>query len=147
MTTAEPALAPVTAPARPLVGDAMVLDHDPSSVPAARACLAQRLAHLPDDLLDDTLLVLSELLGNAVRHGAAPTAAGAGGVEVRWTLVPGAVHLEVVDGGGGEPRVVDRGEHAVSGRGLTIVEALSRSWGTTALGGGRRAVWSWITAS
>lgn len=138
-----------TAPAP--VSDVMVLDHDSASVPAARACLAQRLAHLPHDLLDDTLLVLSELLGNAVRHGSAPTTAGlgapAGGVEVRWSLAPGAVRLEVVDGGGGEPHVVDRGEQAVSGRGMAIVEALSHSWGTTALGGGRRAVWSRITAA
>ena len=146
MTTTAPALAPPSA----LVRDVMVLDHDPASVPAARARVAQRLAHLPGDLLDDTLLVLSELLGNAVRHGAAatagPTAASAGGVEVRWALAPGAVHLEVVDGGGGEPRVVDRGERAVSGRGMAIVEALSQSWGTTALDGGRRVVWSTITA-
>lgn len=138
--------APAPAHALVLVRDAMVLDRDPASVPAARALVAQRLAHLPHDLLDDTLLVLSELLGNAVRHAGAP-ATPAGSVEVRWTLVPGAVHLEVVDGGGGEPRVVDRGEHAVSGRGMAIVEALSQSWGATALGGGRRAVWSRITAS
>ena len=147
MTTrapAPPASAPATAPAQ----DAMVLDHAPAAVPAARAHLAARLGHLPHDLLDDTLLVLSELLGNAVRHGAAITAAGPGGaLEVRWTLAPGAVRLEVVDGGGGEPRVADRGEHAVSGRGMAIVEALSHSWGTTCLDDGRRAVWSRITAT
>lgn len=137
MTTRAPALpdAPV------VVGDVMVLPHAATSVPAARSRLAQGLAHLPCDLVDDALLVLSELLGNAVRH-----TAGGGHLEVRWSAATYEVRLEVVDGGGGVPRVADRGHGAVSGRGMAIVEALSQSWGTTALDDGRRAVWSQITA-
>lgn len=142
MTTCAPA--PPLAPDAPVaLGDVMLLAHAASSVPAARSCLAERLAHLPRDLVDDALLVLSELLGNAVRH----TVASAGHLEVRWSATPCAVRLEVVDGGGGEPRVSDRGEGAVSGRGMAIVEALSQSWGTTALDDGRRAVWSRIVAT
>lgn len=133
--------APAPTDASPAPGDAMVLAHAAASVPEARSCLAQRLAHLPRDLVDDALLVLSELLGNAVRH----TAAG-GHLEVRWSASPGALLLEVVDAGGGVPRVADRGHGAVSGRGMAIVEALSQSWGTTTLDDGRRAVWSRLVA-
>lgn len=123
--------------------DVMVLPHAAASVPDARAHLSARLRHLPDELLEDTLLVLSELLGNAVRH----TPVSTGDVEVRWAAAPGAVDLEVVDGGGGEPLACDRGEDAVSGRGLAIVDALSQSWGSRALESGRCSVWSRIAAS
>lgn len=134
--------APAASDAPVLVEDVMVLPHAAASVPAARSRLADRLAHLPHDLVDDALLVLSELLGNAVRH-----TVSAGDLEVRWASTPGAVRLEVVDGGGGEPRVAERGEGAVSGRGMAIVETLSQSWGTTSLDDGRRAVWSRIAAA
>ncbi len=75
---------------------------------------------------------MSELFGNAVLHGRGP---------VRLSLIrePGHVRLEVFDTGPtwGE-RSINDDEH---GRGLVIVNALSRAWGMTPESEGR-TVWA-----
>lgn len=85
-------------------------------------------------MLDDAALIASELVGNALRH-ARPLPEG--GVSVRWELTDDSVRLEVTDGGGDtEPRLGAAGAverqlaiMTTGGRGLSIVEALSDSWG------------------
>jgi anti-sigma regulatory factor (Ser/Thr protein kinase) len=103
---------------------------------------------VPEPVVDDAALVLSELVGNAVRHGAP---IGAGTVRASWWVAGGAVHLEVCDGGPGLPgvdvgarlgalrRVPAVEELTVpvadeGGRGLPLVDLLSARWGTTAPG-------------
>ncbi|ORT56796.1 ATP-binding protein [Streptomyces sp. CB03238] len=102
-----------------------------------RAEVRHRLAtwHL-DALADDALLVITELAGNAVRHGVPPVS-----IRVRRTHDEDGRHcllLEVEDAGPGVDVawVRARWRHpsytfADGGRGLFIVNALADSWGDT----------------
>lgn len=96
---------------------------------------------VPADLLDDAALVVSELVGNALRHGA-PLPGG--GLDAAWEMAPDSVHVEVTDGGEGhdDERSWTRAGSAddESGRGLAIIGMLSRRWGAgrTSVG---RCVW------
>lgn len=75
----------------------------------------------------DATLVLSELMSNAIRHaGPLPGAQ----VRVAWTLTGGTLEMSVTDGGGRtEPHPVRPSPSALGGRGLNIVEHMSRRWG------------------
>ena len=75
---------------------------------------------------DDARLVVSELIGNAVRH-AQPLDDGT--VLVTWTAGPRGLDIAVTDGGARTtPERVDASVSDVSGRGLSIVETLSTRW-------------------
>ncbi|MGY1453571.1 ATP-binding protein [Streptomyces sp. SS8] len=97
-----------------------------SSVPRARHAvrdlLGRRGAPLADELMDGLLLILSELVTNAVRHAALLSTEI--GVEVR--LDAGRVRLGVEDGHPyrpAAPAAVPEREHT-GGRGLLLVEAV-----------------------
>lgn len=85
--------------------------------------------------LDDAALVLSELVGNAVRHGAGDT--------VRVALHRDGDRLRItVDDDSPQPpapRQVDW--DAEGGRGMMIIEALASGWGH-ALRGPGKSVWA-----
>jgi anti-sigma regulatory factor (Ser/Thr protein kinase) len=75
----------------------------------------------------DATLVLSELVSNAIRH-ARPLPGGQ--VRVSWTLDGGTLELAVSDGGGPtRPRAARYSVSSLGGRGLSIVDHLSRRWG------------------
>jgi serine/threonine-protein kinase RsbW len=75
---------------------------------------------------EDARLVVSELIGNAVRH-AQPLADGT--VQVTWAAGPRGIDISVTDGGARTtPERVDASVSDVSGRGLSIVESLSTRW-------------------
>lgn len=118
------------------------LQHSPVAVPTARREIRRELlaAGLEENLLDDVEVVVSELLGNSVRHAAAI----AGGVVLlAWRVASDEVVIRVTDGGGGRgvaPR--NGGPMADSGRGLQIVERLARVWGVSEHAGGLRSVWA-----
>jgi anti-sigma regulatory factor (Ser/Thr protein kinase) len=84
--------------------------------------------------LDDVLVMVSELATNAVRHGG-------GGFDVVVATSGDELRVEVVDASPAIPQAQWVPAGATSGRGLAIVEALSESWGVTALEGGGKAVW------
>lgn len=115
-----------------------------SSAPAVRRCLARDLAvaGVPATVADDACLVLAELVGNAVRHGAP---LGAGGLEVDWAIVDGSVEVRVTDGGGGVPRQRTPVPGAESGRGLTIVDAVAATWGVERPRSGETTVWARVS--
>jgi anti-sigma regulatory factor (Ser/Thr protein kinase) len=95
---------------------------------------------LADTVLDDVEVVVSELLGNSVRH-ARPIAGGV--LLLHWQLTDDELTIRVTDGGGGRgvvPR--DSDPMSDSGRGLHIVERLSMVWGVTDHAGGLRSVWA-----
>ncbi|WP_433244395.1 ATP-binding protein [Streptosporangium sp. CA-135522] len=103
------------------------LPHEPSIVGKARAMVHETLAAWGlQSLADDVVLVVGELLANAITYGEPPVGlslwAGADGFCVR-----------VTDHGPEQPRHLDLGIEAVHGRGLTIVEALAHDSGVTPL--------------
>jgi serine/threonine-protein kinase RsbW len=79
-----------------------------------------------DETRDDARLVVSELVGNSIRH-ARPLADGT--MHVAWTSQDSSVDIAVSDGGAlTTPERVDAGVSDLAGRGLSIVETLSARW-------------------
>lgn len=103
--------------------------HIAASVPTARRAIAQDLQvrGVPVETIDEAEIVVSELVGNAVRH-ARPLTDGT--VRVHWQVRAKVVELDVTDGGG---RTVPKPQHfspyASSGRGLRIVRSIAHEWG------------------
>ena len=88
------------------------------------------------ELADDAALVVSELVANAVQHTACHA------IRVRVTrLEQGRVQVAVVDKSHCLPAPRSSGEEDGSGRGLTLVEAVTTRWGTDPLPWGKR-VWA-----
>ena len=112
-----------------------LLSAAPSSVRDARSMVRRELSLWgADDLIDDCMLIVSELVTNAVKHGGAACALrirGGGGV----------VRGELFDPGAGAPRVCARDMEATGGRGLQIVDALADDWGVTHPSSGGKSVW------
>lgn len=94
---------------------------------AARAELGRALTagQLPQGIVDDAVVVVSELVTNAVRH-ASPGPDGQVGVE--WALDARRLWLRVSDGGRRHGDSSSQGVDPVGGRGLSIVAALSDAW-------------------
>jgi anti-sigma regulatory factor (Ser/Thr protein kinase) len=105
-----------------------------------------RRGGVAETVIDDAVLILSELLSNACRHGRplGDTLAGDGDVRAAWRVDPsGRLTVEVTDGGGptrpvpATPSVTARG-----GRGLNIITALARDWGVRDEAHGEVTVWA-----
>jgi anti-sigma regulatory factor (Ser/Thr protein kinase) len=78
------------------------------------------------ETLDDARVVVSELVGNSVRH-AHPLPVNH--LTVSWFVDDDDLVISVSDGGSGtSPQPLHVGEGAVSGRGLSIVQALVERW-------------------
>jgi anti-sigma regulatory factor (Ser/Thr protein kinase) len=92
------------------------------------------------NLYDDAAVVVSELVTNAIRYGLSPGASHA----LRLVLVRYERQLVcmVTDPGDAAPRMQEPDWVAETGRGLHIIEAMSRAWGWTPLLGGGKAVWA-----
>ena len=101
---------------------------EPSTVPAARKAFAEAFAGLPEDLLENGKIVLSELVTNAVRYGADPDR---GWVHVVVHRVPMGMRIEVTDSGesGGAPVLRADDADRTSGWGLFLVARLADRWG------------------
>ncbi len=109
----------------------LLLPFAASSVGAARRRLVSDLmtAGIYDSAVCDVALVISELLSNALRH-AAPLPGSQ--IRVAWRIDEESVQVSVSDGGG---------MTVPGGRGLRIVERLSRRWGTST-GDAGTTVWA-----
>lgn len=80
----------------------------------------------PASVIDDALIVISEMIANAVSHGL-PTEDGM--VEISWTLNGDLLELSVYDGGeGGSLKPIDFDEDSLSGRGLSIINRVADRW-------------------
>lgn len=78
------------------------------------------------ETIEDGRLVVSELVGNSVRH-ARPLSDGT--ILVSWRHDRGGIRVSVTDGGSGSrPHAVRAPVSALSGRGMSIVEALAADW-------------------
>lgn len=104
----------------------------PEQVGAARRWLARLLEGIAE--AGDAVLACSELAANAITHSRSGLPGGA--FTVRVAIDGDAIRIEVADQGGAwsgaRKGPGDEGDEAgQSGRGLTIVTAVARSWGTT----------------
>ncbi|MFJ4850333.1 ATP-binding protein [Streptomyces sp. NPDC088733] len=86
-----------------------------------------------DDVADTAELLVSELVGNALRHARAPLA-------LNCVLLGDTICCAVIDGSPDLPQVVGAGSEDESGRGLTLVELLAARWGSDTNQTGK-AVW------
>jgi len=98
-----------------------------------------------ESVIDDAVLILSELLSNACRHGRPLGDAldGDGDVRAAWRVDPsGRLTLEVTDGGGPtRPVPATPSVTAHGGRGLNIITALAKDWGVRDDTRGEVTVW------
>ncbi|MDX3364067.1 ATP-binding protein [Streptomyces sp. ME02-6978.2a] len=125
----------------------MAVPHGPAGVGQARHRMRAQLRRggVSEAVIDDAVLILSELLSNACRHGRplGDALAGDGDVRAAWRVEPsGRLTVEVTDGGGptrpvpATPSVTARG-----GRGLNIITALAQDWGVRDDAHGEVTVW------
>jgi anti-sigma regulatory factor (Ser/Thr protein kinase) len=92
-----------------------------------------------DALRDDAALVTSELVTNALRHGA-------GTVVVRASFVEGRLSIAVSDSGDALPEQLPIDAERIGGLGLHIVERVSGEWGVSPFPGGK-TVWATLVDS
>jgi anti-sigma regulatory factor (Ser/Thr protein kinase) len=96
---------------------------------AVRDALRDRGSHLPQQMRDDLLLLLTEVVTNAVRHSGATS-----GDPIRIAMNENrdCVRVEVTDPGGGfaKPDRLVPDLTKTGGLGLVLVDRLSRAWGT-----------------
>lgn len=112
------------------------LTAEPASASGARqfVCL-QLLGHGLPQLQDDLPLVVSELVTNAITHAQTPftVVLQREGPSVRLTVQDLSPQVPVM----ATPAAMDGG-----GRGLVIVDVLSREWGVLTHPGGSKSVWA-----
>lgn len=127
----------------------MALPHGPMGVADARRRLRADLyaQGVPDPVVDDAVLIVSELISNSCRHArplgdgmgspedgrlsAGDSGPGGNGIRAAWSVgQDGLLTLEVTDGGGPtRPRPSSPSLTAHGGRGLGIVGNLALRWG------------------
>lgn len=100
---------------------------DTSSVSGARHLACAQLANWGlDEQSDVTVLLISELVTNALRHAW-------GGPTLTLSVQDGMLHCEIEDANPALPPASpahSRGEDEETGRGLQLVDLLSGSWGS-----------------
>ncbi|WP_038533147.1 ATP-binding protein [Amycolatopsis methanolica] len=121
---------------------ALVLDFEPSAVPplvAVRRWAASALADLGQDHLTAVLLAATELVTNAYDHGGGPRR-----LRLHRDEDPCRIHLEVDDDSSRMPVLTDSAPADRRGRGLHIVNAVARDWGSRHAPDGGKTVWATI---
>ncbi|GAA2775927.1 hypothetical protein GCM10010521_63180 [Streptomyces rameus] len=114
--------------------------HDLNAVKSARQFITDSLHTWGlDDLIDDTQLLTSEIVTNALIHADSD-------VDLRLREYPDHLRLEIHDTDPTPPiptpitLAPDTNQHAEHGRGLLIVDALATQWGNTPTGRGK-TIW------
>ena len=118
-----------------------VLPREAESVADARSWLASFLRdqHVARSRSSDAVLIISELVTNALRHGL-------GDIVARTSLTDGVLYLSVTDSGGELPELQPVDPMRVGGVGLHIVDRLSAQWGISPFPGGK-TVWATMPGS
>ena len=117
---------PLTAPAE--LAAIIALPRDPAQAAGARRKVRRLVTGWNlGQHADLAELVVSELVANALRHGAGP-------VEIRLSCGPGGLRVEVHDEGAGRPVRRHAGDYDECGRGLELLDGLiaplGGTWGT-----------------
>lgn len=111
-----------------LAKDTISLPFALSTPSLARTKLAAFLTihQAPSSVIDDALIVVSEMIANAVSHGApCPT----GTIEISWAISSDLLELSVQDGGEAPAlQPIDFDEDSLSGRGLSIISRVADRW-------------------
>jgi anti-sigma regulatory factor (Ser/Thr protein kinase) len=119
---------------------------EPCAVKAARDFARATLRQWQvEALFDDAAVVISELVTNAVRYGTrAGLARSAPDARLELVLMrrTGCIVCVVTDSNPGPPVLMEPDYVAENGRGLCVVQSLSKKWGWTPLDTGRKAVWA-----
>lgn len=100
------------------------LPFDPRAVSLARSIVGEQIGDAPPELVDDAVLLTSELVSNAVLHGEPP-------LFLAVRADDDAVTVAVTDASAAEPApppVASQPDEA-RGRGLRIVDYLASAWG------------------
>lgn len=109
----------------------MAVPHGPAGVGTARRRVRAELlaSGAAESVVDDAVLILSELLSNSCRH-ARPLGTDRC-IRAGWRRDPGgALTISVTDGGGPtRPLPATPSVSARGGRGLAIITTLARDWG------------------
>jgi anti-sigma regulatory factor (Ser/Thr protein kinase) len=115
----------------------LTLPRDVDAPAMAREYVSNFASWLPAAMLDDARLLVSELVGNAVRYGRDE-------ITLRLRRHPPGIGVAVTDRGDDMPTLPDGRPDptAPSGRGLLIVATLASHWGIEPAEGGRgKTVW------
>jgi anti-sigma regulatory factor (Ser/Thr protein kinase) len=96
-----------------------------------------------EDAAETAVLIISELVANAVTHG------GGDLVSCGLQLTDGLLRIEVTDHGTGQDRPVIRrpAPDDLSGRGLLLVSTLACAWGVIPAGLSGWTVWAAVRAT
>ena len=103
----------------------VTLPDGPEGASVARRATARaaELWRLDREMTETALLLVSELVTNAIRHGAPP-------VRLSLRLDADRLRVEIADGSPTLPRLDQPGPDQVGGRGLHIVQQLAGRWGS-----------------
>ena len=108
------------------------------SAAAARQAVGELSDSLPEDVLGDVRLLVSELVTNALRHAGLTDDER---IALEVGVTPTAVRVEVTDHGRGfDPSAVPSDPEVAEGWGLYLVATLSDRWGAESDGESTR-VW------
>ncbi len=107
-----------------------------TSAAAARRFVRQTVADWGlTPLLDDALLVASELATNAVTHADSAC-------RIRLSLTDASFRIDVIDAGAGTPEPQPSSYTEEHGRGLHLIAALTSAWGLEMIPGEGKVVWA-----
>jgi hypothetical protein len=107
-------------------------------------------------LAEDAVLIVSELVTNALRYGTHDVESAVGGSPARDRLVhdpaelillrrPSEMVCAVTDPGAEPPVLAPSDPLGEAGRGLQIIEAVAAAWGCTRLNAHKKAVWATLS--
>jgi anti-sigma regulatory factor (Ser/Thr protein kinase) len=100
----------------------------PAAAASARSAVADWLrGRVADEVLDDAVLLVSELVTNSTRHASTPRGSP---IRLRGVLEDHVIRLHVLDRGRqGTVARREPGRDGLGGFGLQLVASLARDWG------------------